>query len=93
MDSDPERKIGIEWIPSHRDIKGNERADVLAAQIYTTLASLCQRTAKDTTLMRKEWAATRPHGHFAAADRLSPSDTASLSRPIFSLRLKPDMRI
>ena len=81
LDQQFDHRVSISWIPGHRDIKGNEKADELAkkavglaSQESPTLSN-ARRRSKEKLLYRwiQDWRNTPTTGRFAPANRIPPS--------------------
>jgi hypothetical protein len=96
LDGSLERTVEIAWVPGHCNVKGNDRADVLAkagvdmgTRMQGTRSNALRR-AKEKTLARwtKEWKAEPRRGGFGDANRIKPKAKPTklfkeLSREVF----------
>jgi len=83
LETHPGLSIAVSWCPSHCDIPGNERADLLAKEAtslncqipFGTTWSNAKRRTKAATkkIWVREWRNTPKIGRFAIANRLEPS--------------------
>ncbi|KAG8794770.1 hypothetical protein FRC16_010367 [Serendipita sp. 398] len=82
LDGHPQTSIHISWVPGHRNILGNDRADGIAKaachlEPQTTKTTLAHyyRTVKKSLIdaWRNAWTETPRRGNYAIADRLPPS--------------------
>ena len=86
--------VTLEWVPGHRKIPGNERADQLGKRACTylrtdalplrTFAYMGRCTNKNLSEeVHNEWAQTPPRGAFGVADRIPPRRRPHTTRNIW----------
>lgn len=98
LQSNPDRTVEVGWVPSHSEIKGNEKSHKAARdgterndkRLNTLVHARRELRTRIIEKWKTEWNAHEPEGGFAPADRLPPSLTPSahfkqLPRRIYSL--------